>query len=275
MKRCLVLMLSLVMVFNLSSFVYAEPSVSNDEIKVILKNYTDKNGDLVREHKVEFDVEPQIINGRTMVPIRAVAEELGFSVSWDGRNVLLSSNFLTRDNKSGIEEHFSAFEHNAIPSDYLGFNQADCLLNLFEKLSTDLVLNKNTGDVHIGSLNNWGFLYSSHPMTENGKIKRYNGGTYGTVTTLIKIDTTMDGPHPYLELHFQDLESFKTTSNKKIFSEYVVASFETYTYGMDVGATIINGRTLLPLRAITESMGAKVDWNGETRTVIIDFLVNN
>lgn len=33
---------------------------------------------------VEFDVLPQIINGRTLVPIRAVAEELGCEVDWDG-----------------------------------------------------------------------------------------------------------------------------------------------------------------------------------------------
>lgn len=33
---------------------------------------------------VEFDVEPQIINGRTMVPLRKIFEELGALVKWDG-----------------------------------------------------------------------------------------------------------------------------------------------------------------------------------------------
>ncbi len=32
---------------------------------------------------VEFDVEPQIISGRTMVPVRAIFEKLGAKVSWD------------------------------------------------------------------------------------------------------------------------------------------------------------------------------------------------
>lgn len=33
--------------------------------------------------KIEFDVKPQIINGRTMVPIRAIFESMGADVLWD------------------------------------------------------------------------------------------------------------------------------------------------------------------------------------------------
>ncbi|MGV8150067.1 MAG: stalk domain-containing protein, partial [Alkaliphilus sp.] len=38
---------------------------------------------------------------------------------------------------------------------------------------------------------------------------------------------------------------------------------------LDVPATIINGRTMVPGRFIGESLGAIVDWNQETRTVVI------
>lgn len=38
---------------------------------------------------------------------------------------------------------------------------------------------------------------------------------------------------------------------------------------LDVPATIVNGRTLVPTRFIAESLGAEVGWNPETRTVII------
>lgn len=34
--------------------------------------------------KIGFDVPPQIINGRTMVPIRAIFEKMGAAVEWDG-----------------------------------------------------------------------------------------------------------------------------------------------------------------------------------------------
>jgi len=38
---------------------------------------------------------------------------------------------------------------------------------------------------------------------------------------------------------------------------------------LDVPPQIVNDRTLVPVRAVAESFNAQVDWNGETRTVII------
>ncbi|MGN0162701.1 MAG: stalk domain-containing protein [Candidatus Ornithomonoglobus sp.] len=38
---------------------------------------------------------------------------------------------------------------------------------------------------------------------------------------------------------------------------------------LDVPAQIVNERTLVPARAVAESFGAFVDWNGETQTVVI------
>ena len=38
---------------------------------------------------------------------------------------------------------------------------------------------------------------------------------------------------------------------------------------LDVPAQIVNSRTLVPVRFISESLGEKVDWDGNTRTVII------
>ena len=38
---------------------------------------------------------------------------------------------------------------------------------------------------------------------------------------------------------------------------------------LDVPAQLINSRTLVPVRAISEAFGCKVDWDGTTRTVII------
>ncbi|MBR5528260.1 MAG: copper amine oxidase N-terminal domain-containing protein, partial [Clostridia bacterium] len=35
---------------------------------------------------------------------------------------------------------------------------------------------------------------------------------------------------------------------------------------LDVPAQIVEGRTLVPLRAIFEALGASVEWNGETST---------
>lgn len=40
---------------------------------------------------LKFDVEPQIINGRTMVPLRAIFEAMGAEVSWDGSTQTVSA----------------------------------------------------------------------------------------------------------------------------------------------------------------------------------------
>lgn len=48
-------------------------SVQGDNIKVLVNN-----------ELIQFDVAPVIINGRTLIPIRAVVEKMGCSVEWDG-----------------------------------------------------------------------------------------------------------------------------------------------------------------------------------------------
>lgn len=40
---------------------------------------------------LSFDAPPQIVNGRTMVPMRAVFEAMGASVAWDGKTRTVSS----------------------------------------------------------------------------------------------------------------------------------------------------------------------------------------
>lgn len=40
-------------------------------------------------------------------------------------------------------------------------------------------------------------------------------------------------------------------------------------FELDVPPQIIDGRTLVPVRAISESLDCEVEWNGDTRTVII------
>ena len=66
MKRIVLLILSIIMLLSMAQVVLAE------NINVTL------NGE-----PLYFDVNPQIINGRTMVPIRAIFEANGANVKWD------------------------------------------------------------------------------------------------------------------------------------------------------------------------------------------------
>ena len=67
MKKFIALLVTFVMLLSVNAYVFAD-----DTIKVTLDgNY------------IEFDVKPQTINGRTMVPIRAIFEKMGATVKWD------------------------------------------------------------------------------------------------------------------------------------------------------------------------------------------------
>ncbi|MDD3322167.1 MAG: copper amine oxidase N-terminal domain-containing protein [Paludibacter sp.] len=44
---------------------------------------------------------------------------------------------------------------------------------------------------------------------------------------------------------------------------------------LDVPATIIDGRTVVPVRFVAEATGADVEWDGSTRTLVIDTKIEN
>ncbi len=64
----------------------------------VLNNVSFKNGEVKIEidgERIYPDTAPMLIDGRTLVPIRAVAEKMGYSVAWDNENqlvILTSSN---------------------------------------------------------------------------------------------------------------------------------------------------------------------------------------
>lgn len=63
----------------------------------------------------------------------------------------------------------------------------------------------------------------------------------------------------------------KMDGNKmELILESKTAYFNDEPYELDVEPMIINNRTLLPLRFVAEKFGFSVDWNGETKTVIIE-----
>ena len=121
-------------------------SYANGEIKILINN-----------ERIYPDSAPMIIGGRTLVPIRAVAEKLGYRVDWDGNERIVT--MTSKDNKIIIEFQI------------------------------------------------------------DNKIAKKNSSQEIT---------------------------------------------------LDVPAVIIEGRTYLPVRAVAEAMEAKVDWDGNTRTVIIN-----
>jgi len=74
-KQIISILMCTLVLFASSVCIYA-----NEEISVYINN-----------QKVAFDVQPQIIEGRTMVPLRAIFENLGAEVQWDGATKTVTS----------------------------------------------------------------------------------------------------------------------------------------------------------------------------------------
>lgn len=79
--KIILLTLILILCFTLTSF-------AQDEIKVYVDN-----------ERVDFDVEPIIENGRTLIPLRGVFEKLGARVDWN-KNLL---EVVIKDDNNEIE----------------------------------------------------------------------------------------------------------------------------------------------------------------------------
>lgn len=55
----------------------------------------------------------------------------------------------------------------------------------------------------------------------------------------------------------------------KVYTAVSLMKFEESTYELETAPVIVNNRTLIPLRAISENMAADVDWDGENHIVNI------
>ncbi len=141
MKRILLLLLAFTLAFSFFTFAEGEISIT------------------VNSKPLTMDVPPEIMNGRTMVPMRAVFEALGADVNWIGEEQMIIA-------------------------------------------------------------------------------------TSGNKIIVLKIGASI--------LNYCDVS---TQENKNI--------------TLDVAPLIKDGRTLIPLRAVSEALGANVDWNGETRAITI------
>lgn len=55
----------------------------------------------------------------------------------------------------------------------------------------------------------------------------------------------------------------------KVYTAVTLMKYDESTYELETAPVIVNNRTLIPLRAISENMAADVEWNGENHVVTI------
>ena len=85
----------------------------------------------------KIDVPAQIINSRTMVPVRFISEALGEKVEWDGntKTVYITSEYLDKVAVSDKLAHLPSTMHRPVPTEFTRSNALDDL-EYFETKST-------------------------------------------------------------------------------------------------------------------------------------------
>jgi len=98
------------------------------------------------------------------------------------------------------------------------------------------------------------------PMIQKGRTLvpiRFVSESFGAEVGYVKEEQKVT-----VNLYGKYIEIFINRTTAKVNNEPVI---------LDLPAMIINGRTLVPLRFVSENLGAKVDWDGKTQTITITF----
>lgn len=138
---------------------------------------------VINGNVIQSDVPPQVINGRTMVPIRIVAESLGAQVHWDSSSssVIITSGS-SNNNSGGGTTDFSAMApyYNAGDAPVYNSTQNGALIVMAQ--------NAYTSGIQLGSAT-WGT-----DVTKNFNIYKWNlGGKYFTLSAVLGLDDRGNG----------------------------------------------------------------------------------
>ena len=169
----------------------------------------------------------------------------------------------TTDNLSGFtsgtinHKMYSLGESSASldETNNLWFISSDNMLGFVSKRSPEMHQQSNA---IYDEVNNILYYLSGGGWTTSGYV--VSGFKNNGVLTITKFEPTSFGNPTIYKI------TEMTARFKKV--PYVTVSYNGEFIIFDQKPIIENGRTLVPLRAIFEKIGANVEWNGETQTVI-------
>lgn len=267
MKRIISIILLTCTLFTLMCGAMSVNAANNDEVKVVLKNYVDKNGKWQASKAIKFKKgeEPKIINNRTMLPIRAVAEELGYNVNWNEYTKQVSIDVTLPDDTSKTEQFLqSKGQYNALA----------WMLYRLENGERMGKFKKDTYGFYFPDKKELGKSTMSEDVYDG--YPKLDTILYGNLNT--ETASTDDGRPGFTSLGCV-LEIDAPYAQTGAYWFYATIGFgKTYLYNLDSPATLIKTKnadgkqiwkTYVPLRAVGEMLGLKVDWNNNTRTATI------
>ncbi len=149
----------------------------------------------------------------------------------------------------------------------------------------DLIVNYKKTFTIVSSAGHGGLISPSGTITVNsGESKTFTiTPNSGYKTSNVKVDGVLKGSvSAYTFTNITSDHSIEATFEKEITQTVIILQIGNNTYTvngtsntLDSPPVIKNSRTLLPIRAIIESLGGTVEWVAETSTVIINLGSNS
>ena len=167
MKRFFVIVMSVL--FIMASIPYC--AIAADEVTVVL------DGNLIT-----FDVPAQIIDGRTMVPMRKIFEELGLEVDWNSQTETVSAYkpgiFIELSIGSFVAYRNTIEQHIDVPAQIINARTLVPVRVVSEYAGADVDWKAETNTVYIKSTDSiqyidWNDNYEYYGEVKNGKATGY------------------------------------------------------------------------------------------------------
>jgi hypothetical protein len=196
---------------------------------------------VVNGERLEFDQNPVMVNDRILVPVRGIFEALGAEVDFEQ-----------------IEEKYNLFE--AI-FEQLGLEfDVENIVPLYEALYFEEI------DIEFNIES-----YERNPLYIVEETTTITATINNMILTIDRLQNVL--------MNYYDFIDFISLNNPpywrytiSIDGEYVLGDYWNNNPN-EVPPLILNNRTLVPVRFIAEALGAEVDWDVETQTVIINTIL--
>ncbi|GEM_PF-3041194 len=231
-----------------------------EKVKEKRKNNDDSVPVFIKDKEVKFDVPPVIKQGRTLIPVRAITNALGADVEWDAETKTVTVSKAVYDPTSGVSTTVVTLKLDSdiilingkeakidVPAQMLSNRTMVPIRFIAQALNQEVEYDAETGAIIVEEEKEEDVDVDHQLKAFKDKLKDKHHDKFVRKALIKKIS---------------DLNKKKNNLAIMVFVEGSEVEF-------DVPPVIKSGRTLIPVRAVSGALGAKVDWDSKTNTITI------
>lgn len=214
----------------------------------------------IKDKEVKFDVPPVIKSGRTLIPVRAITNALGAEVEWDEKTQTVTVSKAVYDSVYGVSTNIVTLKLDSnivlingkeveidVPAQLVSNRTMVPLRFIAQALNNEIEYDTEIGAIIVDEDNDEALDVDSLLEAFKAALKTKHKDKFARKALIKKIS---------------DLKKKKNDSSIMVFVKGSELKF-------DIPPVIKSGRTLIPVRTVSNALGADVNWNDETKTITI------